>query len=84
MKEKLICDGNFSPLVRGVLCFGGMAIGFLGLKYDRTLIVALIGLAIGAIGGYSSRAHMLGIKPFDSYYKKARDSYKTKDGEEDR
>jgi hypothetical protein len=36
-----------------------------------------IGLSIAAIGGYASKAHQLGIKPFDDSYKKARDSYES-------
>lgn len=82
MKEKFIRDGNFTPWVRGLLCVGGIVIGLLGLKYDRTLIVALVGLGIGAIGGYSSRAHMLGIKPFDNSYRKARKTYERPDEED--
>lgn len=77
MKTKLIDGGNFTPFVRGALCVSGILVGLLGLRYDPTLITATIGLFIGIVGGYSSRAHMLGIKPFDNSYKKARNSYKT-------
>ncbi|CAM2170458.1 conserved hypothetical protein [Paraburkholderia sacchari] len=84
LKDKIIRDGNFTPIVRGGLCFVGIAIGMIGLKYDRTLAIALIGLAIAAVGGYSSRAHMLKIKPFDNSYKKARKSYEVKDDEQDK
>lgn len=84
IKEKIIRDGNFTAFVRGVLCVVGIAIGFLGLKHFHSMTLALIGLVIAAIGGYSSRAAMLKIKPFDNSYKKARDSYKAKDGEEDK
>jgi uncharacterized membrane protein len=76
MKVKLVVDGNFTPFVRAVLCVSGMVVGLLGLRYDSTLITATIGLFIGIVGGYSSRAHLLGIEPFDNSYRKARDSYK--------
>lgn len=35
-----------------------------------------LGLIFTALGGYSSRAHTIGLKPFDNAYKKAKDSYK--------
>lgn len=70
-----IKDGNFTPLIRGILCVGGVALIFIGLKFDTTLIVSCIGLVIGAIGGISSRSAMLKIKPFDNTYKKSRESY---------
>ncbi|SAL58996.1 hypothetical protein AWB67_02793 [Caballeronia terrestris] len=84
MREYFIRDGNFTPVVRGVLCVVGIAIGFIGLKYDDSLVVALVGLVIAAIGGFASRAHMLKIKPFDNSYKKARKSYEVKDDEQDK
>jgi len=84
MKEYFIRDGNLTPVVRAVLCGVGIAIGFIGLKYDDSLIVALVGLVIAAIGGFASRAHMLKIKPFDNSYKKARESYKVKDDDQDK
>ncbi len=37
-----------------------------------------------ALGGISSRAHMLKIKPFDNSYKKARKSYEVKSDELDK
>ncbi len=43
----------------------------------------LFGFGVVAVGGYASRAHMLKIKPFDNSCKKARDSYKVKDDEQD-
>ncbi|VWB61911.1 hypothetical protein BLA15816_02909 [Burkholderia lata] len=57
------------------------------LKYGPpSLLSALmvcVGFGTAAIGGMTSRARMLKIKPFDNSYKTARDSYKTEDGEED-
>lgn len=34
-----------------------------------------VGFALAALGGYSSQAHMLKVKPFDNSYKNARKSY---------
>lgn len=73
--SKFIKDGNFTPFVRAVLCIVGIALVFIGLKFDQTLIVSCIGLVIGAIGGISSRSATFKIKPFDNSYKKAKTSY---------
>lgn len=43
------------------------------------MFVALFGFALVAVGGISSRAAMLGIKPFGNSYREARESYKKKD-----
>ena len=74
-----IKDGNFTPLIRGVLCVAGVALIFIGLAFDPTSIVSCIGLVIGAMGGISSRSAMLKIKPFDNNYKKIKNSYKEDD-----
>lgn len=78
----LVKDGNFTIWVQAILTLGGAAIALIGLKYDSTLRLALLGFLLAAIGGFSSRAHMLKIKPFDNSYKKARESYKVKDDDE--
>ncbi|KHK59727.1 hypothetical protein PI86_07885 [Burkholderia sp. A9] len=46
-------------------------------------IVLLAGFGTALVGGFTSRAAMLKIKPFDNSYRKARDSYKTNDGEDE-
>jgi len=79
-----IKEGHFTPLIRGIFTALGIAIGIFGLKYMDSLWVALLGLLLAAIGGYSSRAAMLKIKPFDNSYKRTRDSYKSKDDSEDK
>ncbi len=43
----------------------------------------LAGFGIALVGGYTSRAAMLKIKPFDNSYKKARKSYEVKNDESD-
>lgn len=80
-----IKDGNFAPWVRFSFCVIGIVIGIAAF-YTRSLFLLTVGLVIAVMGGYSSKAHMLGIKPFDNSYKKARESYKNseekKEGEE--
>ncbi|WP_146125695.1 hypothetical protein [Burkholderia ambifaria] len=82
MPKWLLNDGNFTPWVQGVLTIGGAVIAFAGLKYDKSMWVAMLGLLTAAVGGISSRAQMLKIKPFDRSHGRARDSYKSK-GDED-
>jgi hypothetical protein len=81
---KLFEEGNFSGWMRITLFVVGLAAFGMGLALDwlpRALRMAafLVGFGLMALGGLSSRAHMLNIKPFDNSYKKARDSYKVKD-----
>jgi len=45
-------------------------------------ILLLSGFAIALVGGMTSRAKLLHIKPFENSYKKARKSYETKSDEE--
>ncbi len=83
---KLFEDGNFSGWLRIALYVGGVALAAGGLALDelpRSIrgCAFLLGFAVMAVGGISSRAHMLKIKPFDNSYKKSRDSYKTKGDE---
>jgi hypothetical protein len=78
MKNWIIRDGNFTPVVRGAACFIGGAITLIGFKCDA-IIVALFGFALVAVGGILSRAAMLGVKPFDNSYREARKNYKNKD-----
>jgi hypothetical protein len=43
--------------------------------------ILLFGFAIALVGGFTSKAHLLRIKPFDNSYKNARKSYE-KDADE--
>ncbi|WP_186163402.1 hypothetical protein [Burkholderia gladioli] len=86
---KLIDDGNFSGWLRVVIFLVGLtlAVGGIGLDQMPRWIRAgafLSGFAMMALGGISSRAHMLKIKPFDSSYKKARKNYEAKGDDSDR
>lgn len=40
-----------------------------------------LGFGMMTLGGFTGRAHMLHIKPFDKSYKKARKSYENDDDE---
>ncbi|WP_241299092.1 hypothetical protein [Burkholderia stabilis] len=82
---KFIEDGNFSGWLRVALFCTGLILAFGGLGFDQVHRwirggAFLLGFFMMALGGISSRAHMLKIKPFDNYYKNVRESYKG-DGE---
>ncbi|WJF91793.1 hypothetical protein QS306_17140 [Paraburkholderia bonniea] len=81
---KIIEDGNFSGWLRTLLCIVGAVVVYCGVRYERSILIMTLGLAIAAVGGFASRAKMLKIKPFDNSYKKARDSYRVKDDEENK
>lgn len=84
---KLIEDGTFVGWLRATLFVVGVAMVFGGLALEALpnwlkAYTFLAGFAVMAVGGISSRAHLLKIKPFDNSYKKARKSYQRKDGRE--
>ncbi|MCA7966997.1 hypothetical protein [Burkholderia cenocepacia] len=86
---RLIEDGNFAGWLRVVFFLVGLALALAGLGLDQMprwirAGAFLVGFATMALGGISSRAHMLKIKPFDNSYRKARDSYNSNDGEDDK
>ncbi|WDR86096.1 hypothetical protein [Burkholderia ambifaria] len=87
MKIRLIEDGNLVQWVRTCVLIAGLLIMFIAYKYVPPApfggFLLLLGLGIAAVGGYASRAHLLHIKPFDKSYKKARESYKQKDEEDE-
>ncbi|HWW08181.1 hypothetical protein [Collimonas sp.] len=80
---KLIRDGNFIYPVKILLFLLGAIVVILSFNYVESATWSTVGIAVGlaiaAIGGYSSQAHMLKIKPFDNAYKKAKKSYDKKD-----
>ncbi|CAB3748348.1 MULTISPECIES: hypothetical protein [Burkholderia] len=86
MKIRFIEKGNFARWVRTSLLVFGLLIMFLAYRYVPPApfggCLLLVGLGVAAVGGYASRAHLLKIKPFDDSYKKARESYTTKDDED--
>ncbi|VVE21705.1 hypothetical protein PCE31106_03163 [Pandoraea cepalis] len=83
---KIFEEGNFTRWFRLCLIAAGFSIMYYTFKFIEPSIwsgaLLLVGLGIAAVGGMTSRAALLRIKPFDSSNKKARDSYKSKDDEE--
>ena len=88
MKIRMIEDGNFKRWARTSLLVIGLLVMFLSYKFVPPApfggFLLLLGLGVAAVGGYASRAHLLHIKPFDDGYKKARESYKVEDDDEDK
>ncbi|MEB0012131.1 hypothetical protein QN379_17910 [Glaciimonas sp. Gout2] len=74
--KMFIKDGNFAPWLRTVFIMLGASVVYISLKYIDSVFLMTFGLVLAALGGYSSRAKMLGLKPFDNAYKKVKDSYK--------
>ncbi|NML98829.1 hypothetical protein HHL24_12840 [Paraburkholderia sp. RP-4-7] len=87
MKIRLIEDGNFSRWLRTAFFVVGALLIVLPTKFMESswlwFGLLLCGLVLMALGSYASRAHTLGIKPFDNSYKKARKSYEARDNEQD-
>ena len=85
---KLIDDGNLTGWLCTTLIVTGIGISYATLKYAPpsiwSVFLALFGFLLMAIGGLSSRARLLKIKPFDNSYKKARKSYEVEDEEQDK
>jgi hypothetical protein len=88
-KVRLIVDGDLAEWARiGFICLGiamlicGLALDFLPRFIALALVI--LGLPVAAVGGYSSRAKALGLKPFDNSYEKARKSYEEKGEEQEK
>lgn len=79
MRVKLIKNGNFSLWVRDAIIVIGISIMVITVKYVPPAPfggwLLILGFGLAALGGLASEAHMLGIKPFDNEYKKARKTY---------
>ena len=86
MKIKFIDDGNLATWVRLLLIVAGFALAAIALKSNIpnlwARIFLLVGFLLVIVGGMTSRAKLLHIKPFDNSYEKARKSYETKDDED--
>ena len=82
----MIEDGNFAAWLRLTLILIGLALFAVAVEYRLPVswarVLVLSGFAITLVGGMTSRAKLLHIKPFDNSYKKARKSYEVKDDEE--
>ncbi|WP_224078818.1 DUF4231 domain-containing protein [Cupriavidus laharis] len=78
---KLIEDGNLTATVRGALIVIGAILIFGGLGVEAIpnwlgIIVFLFGIVAIFVGGISSRAKMIGLKPFGkSEWRKAKETY---------
>ena len=83
MKIRFIDNGNLASWLRLTLIVIGIGLAAVALKCEISVLWARVLLLVGflsvLVGGMTSRAKLLNIKPFDNSYKKARDSYKTKD-----
>ncbi|WDR86095.1 hypothetical protein [Burkholderia ambifaria] len=82
---KLIEHGNFVGWLRIALAVGGATLLLSGLTFGELPrwvrgFAFLAGFAVMAVGGMTSRAHMLKIRPFDnSAWRKAKRTYKGDD-----
>jgi hypothetical protein len=87
VKIQVIEDGNLKRWVRTSLLVIGLLVMYFAYKFVPPApfggLLLLFGLAVAAVGGYASRAHLLKIKPFDNSYKKARKSYEAEDDKQD-
>ena len=63
MKELLIKDGNFTRRTRMLLSIFGIVMCGIGLWLDIYLI-ALVGMLVGAVGVYASKAAAVRIRLF--------------------
>ena len=85
MKIRFIDNGNLASWLRLTLIVIGIGLAAVALECELPVLWARVFLLVGffsvLIGGMTSRAKLLNIKPFDNSYKKARDSYRTKDDE---
>jgi hypothetical protein len=82
---KLLVDGNLTTPVRAGLIVIGALLILLGLGLETIpnwlgIVAFLLGIAAIFIGGLSSRAKLIGIKPFgESEWRKAKRTYDEKD-----
>lgn len=88
MNIRFVEDGNLSSWLRLLLILVGIAISIAAIELDFSVVWArallLIGFAVALVGGMTSRAELLKIKPFDNSYRKARDSYRSKQDDKER
>ena len=77
IRQIFLKEGNFSPWLRTLFMIIGICVVYVSLKYFDSILMMSLGLLFAALGGYSSRAHTLGLKPFDNSYKKAKQSYQS-------
>ncbi|WP_414439618.1 hypothetical protein [Burkholderia sp. 22PA0106] len=87
MRIRIIENGNFTSWFQFVIIACGFIFAVLAIYCEIPSILKKVfllgGFGIALVGGMTSRARLLKIKPFDSSYKKARKSYEVKDDEHD-
>jgi len=80
---RIIDSGNFTRPIRIGLFVVGALLIYLPTQYVRSPIAwgicFFVGLLLMALGGFTSWANTLGLKPFDNSYKQARQTYQAKD-----
>ncbi|MEM5314792.1 hypothetical protein [Paraburkholderia sp. JHI869] len=84
MKLRLIEDGNFASWLGGTFLLVGVGLVIFALDAKRfwpqaRMFMFCIGFLLAALGGYSSKARALRIKPFDNSYNEARKTYEAGD-----
>ncbi|MGY6162332.1 hypothetical protein [Paraburkholderia strydomiana] len=86
MKIQFIEGGNFTSWLRLSLIVIGVTFAVIAAQCNLPIVLArvllLSGFAIALVGGMTSRAKLLHIKPSENSYKKVRKSYETKSDEE--
>lgn len=79
MSFDFIKDGNISRPYRVGIYLVGLLLFVLPVEYMASSwiskAIVISGAVVMAVGGYTSWANTIGLKPFDNSYKKARESY---------
>jgi hypothetical protein len=87
-KIKLFEDGNLRRWVRLSLIVIGFATMYGTIKFVPPSLwgglLLILGFGVALVGGMTSRAALLKIKPFDNSYKRARKSYEMKDDDSEK
>jgi hypothetical protein len=76
---KIIKNRNLIPWFRAAIWIFGFLILFASFSFAEGVLMylgAVTGFFIAAIGGYAEKANALHLRPFDSSYENARESYK--------
>lgn len=83
MKKRLIKERSITPVLRDVMVVIGIAMIFIGVRYLSGwsfYVCAVAGLLLGAIGAYSGRAALFGLRPFgESPWRRAKRTYEEAD-----
>lgn len=78
-----IKEGNIVPVVRNMMVLFGLLAIFAGVKFFSgwvAYVCVTIGLIVGAIGVYSARAAIFGLRPFgEPEWRRAKKTYENND-----